>query len=280
MMSSRRELVFAACDRIAAEAVEAGRSNVRPTARELKSRFEIPGSLPDVQADLHAWFMSAFRNHLALGKVPGVPETMVAAFNSFLEIVRGEAAAELRQERHDLEVERRKLLTQVEAANAERDRAIEAAEEADRQRERTAISVRHLEQQLAELKAVDAAKDVRIEGLCNDLARVQVESTQRIGEIEAQAQLAIERFEAMERKALIDIDQARTGERKLRAEIDEMAPMIEAYRKQASHLERTNAALRGQVEALERQLLAVRKLDMSSSQNARGLNPRSLKRVR
>lgn len=279
-MGSRRELVFAACNTIAAEAIEGGRSNVRPTARELKSRFEIPGSLPDVQADLHAWFMSAFRNHLAVGKVPGVPETVVAAFNSFLEIVRAEAFEELRRERIDLELERQKIRGELETAKAARDQAIEAALDAERKCERTEISVRHLEQQLGEQRAVDAAKDVRIDGLNNDLARVQVEYTQRIGEVEAQAQLSIERFEAMERKALIDIDRARAGERKLRAEIDETAPMIDAYRQQVSHLERANAALRGQIEALERQLLTVRKLGTNQVPKSLGFNKNPLKRVR
>lgn len=274
-MTTRTDLVFAACNRIAADAVASGQKSVKPTVRLVREYGVEGGNQTDIQNDIHLWFLTVFREHVEADTVPGVPDSVVQAFGSFWREALAAADTTLAGERQVLAAREAEALATVTAANAERDAALLERDAALRIKDVTAqqlevseTSVAELRHQVSELKASVIAKDERLQsvietGAARDLeherlvASLRQDHAARVSEIENQMRLAQERFDGAEKHMLLEIDRARTDARELKEKLDQGNALGEAMRNRAIKAETELNNARGQLEALQPRLAAI-----------------------
>lgn len=193
MSTPRTTLVHAACDDIAREAISAGRQSLRPTVALIRDRG-IRGSQTDIQNDIHSWFLSAFEHHLAAGRISGIPDNLVSAFEAFWSAARQLAADDLATEREAMEAE--KIASIDAAADAhERRLAAEARERASAEEAARNISaldnaVTAAERKVSEHEHTLAAQAQRIEAMTAEAAARERDVALRIQALDAQVREA------------------------------------------------------------------------------------------
>lgn len=281
-MSTRTTEVFAACDRIAADAVASGQKSVKPTVRLVRQYGFEGGNQTDVQDDIHYWFLSVFREHIEADTIPGIPDTVVQAFNAFWQEALLAANGTLDGERKILATKEAEALASAQAAQADRDSSLLERDAALAIKDATAqklevseTSVAELRHQVSEFKASVDARDQRIEGLMQahgarelererEFAGLRQDHSSRIHEMEAIAILARDRYEALEKRSTLEIDRARTEARELKEKLDQGNALGEAMRNRAIKAETALNNARGQLDALQPRLAA---LDAQHSQS-------------
>jgi len=275
MTTPRTALVFAACNRIAADAVANGQKSVKPTVRLVRQYGVEGGNQTDIQNDIHDWFLTVFREHVEADTVPGVPDAVVPAFGSFWREALAAADTTLDGERQVLAAKEAEALATVAAAHTERDAALLERDAALRIKDVTAqqlevseTSVAELRHQVSEFKASVIAKDERLQsvietGAARDLeherlvAGLRQDHAARVSEIENAMRLAQERFDGVEKHMLLEIDRARTEVREMKEKLAQGNAMGEAMRNRAIKAETALINAHGQLEALQPRLATI-----------------------
>lgn len=175
-MALRTAHVFAACDRIAADAVAGGQKSVKPTVALVRKYGVEGGNQNDIQNDIHEWFLSVFREHIETETVPGIPDSVVQAFGSVWREAISAATSTFGAERQSLEARERIAITECESALALKD-------ETARQLETAESSVADLKQQVSELQDAVAARNDRIQALMVTNVENELKHTQKLAEI-------------------------------------------------------------------------------------------------
>jgi chromosome segregation ATPase len=248
-MSERQTLTWQACDALAAENKKPSIGLVR--AWTLQHAGAKRGSDPDVQADINAWYANLFKLRIEKA-IPELPDPIATLMRQLWKATLEAANVSLGDERDALAKEKREIEQRIEQAQTDAVAAIESAKEASG---KLAIAqetiagrdkeIQRLEAALAEIQALDRAKDERIAGMLADFARKEADYAARVAELDG-----------LRKRALLDIEAAREETRRYKAERDQVSDKIEAYRQQAVKLENSLAELRGGHAATEKALSA------------------------
>ena len=215
------------------------------------------GSDGDVQKNIHGWFDDLLK--LKRDRViDGLPDAVGSLARDFWRLAVDCAGDALACERDALEVDkaaadrlvvqaREQTVAAVDLANALTTR-LDIATETIAGRDDT---IRRLEDALAEARATLTAKDERLAGIADELARTTQQYA--VGLIE---------LEGARKHSLLQIDQARGESRHWKAEFErvdhENRTTLETYRQKASSLATELAGTRGRLSAIEEALTVAR----------------------
>ena len=252
---TRQELTWRACDALAA----AGKKPSIGLVREwtIASTGTKKGSDGDVQKDIHGWFDDVLKLKRD-SVIDGLPDAVGSLARDLWRLAVDCAGQALAGERDALGLDKAaadKLVTQarektvvaVELANALTTR-LDIATETIAGRDDT---IRRLEDALAEARTMLIAKDERLAGIADELARTAQQYAAGLIELEG-----------ARKHSLLQIDQARGESRHWKAEFErvdyENRTTLETYRQKASSLATELAGARGRLSAIEEALTAAR----------------------
>lgn len=250
LATTRQELVHQECDKLVAEAVADGNAYVRPTVSVLLERG-VRGGRNDIQQDIHAWHLIAFRHHLEAGRIDGVPPELVSQFQGFWQTAKDAAHRALESERLAVKTASDQVQGAMELLASEKDHAWAAHALLERKLSDAENTVAELERQIVELKSTVIAKDERIQGLNDHLASTIQAHGVEIARIQAESASKIAELEDARKYAIAQIDVARQNERKaeegaraLQAKLDDVHVIESGLRQRAAILETDLASLK------------------------------------
>ena len=252
---NRQELTRRACDMLAA----AGKKPSIGLVREwtIATTGAKKGSDGDVQKDINGWFddLLALKRDSA---IDGLPDAVGSLARELWRLATDCASDALAAERDVLTLDKaaadrlvdlahEKTVAALEQANALTTR-LDIATETVAGRDDT---IRRLEQALAEARAIATAKDERLSGIADELARTAQQHAAGLVELEG-----------ARKHSLLQIDQARGESRHWKAEFKrvdhESRATLETHRQQAASLAGELAGARGRLSAIEEALAAAR----------------------
>lgn len=241
--ASRREMVWALCNKLAAE-------GAKPTLRNVRQLGGARGSDTDVHQDIQEWFAKVFADHLDRAGGRGIPEPVSALASEIWALALSNADSTVEQKRAEADGAQRQAAEHVAQVDAKlldmRDELELLRSQLDNalgRADRLAESLARTEGELGEAKTQAAARQERIESLlaegaqrareaadaleaanahhARELAAERAESDRKLAELrethgeqvrqlEERERIAAERFRAIERRALLDIDNARS----------------------------------------------------------------------
>jgi chromosome segregation ATPase len=175
-MSTRSAEVFAACDRIAADAVAGGEKATKPTVSLVRKYGCTVGNQTDVQNDIHDWYLKLFEGYVDNKRIPDIPPALSQAFTAVWREAMSAATSTFDAERQSLEARER-------IATAECEAAVELKDETARQLETAEASVIDLKQQVSELNDAVAARNERIQALIVANVENELKHTQALAEV-------------------------------------------------------------------------------------------------
>ena len=252
---SRQELTRLACDSLAA----AGKKPSIGLVREwtIAATGAKKGSDGDVQRDINGWFDDLLKLKRDIA-IHGLPDAVGSLARDFWRLAVDSATDTLAGERdtlaaHKAEADRQvalareKTLAAVALASTVTAR-LDIANETIAGRDET---IQRLEESLSEARTTLQAKDERIAGLVDELARTTQQHAAGLVELDG-----------LRKHSLLQIDQARGEVRHWKAEFErvdhENRTTLETYRQKASSLATDLAGARGQLSAIEEALAAAR----------------------
>ena len=252
---SRQELTRLACDALAA----AGKKPSIGLVREwtIAATGAKKGSDGDVQKDINGWFDDLLKLKRDIA-IDGMPDALGSLARDFWRLAVDSANDALAGERDTLAAHRAQADKQVALAREETNAAVDLANAVtarlDIANETIAgrdEAVRRFEEALSEARATLRAKEERISGLTDELART------------AQQQAAgLVELDGLRKHSLLQIDQARGEVRHWKAEFErvdhENRTTLETYRQKASSLASDLAGARGRLSAIEEALTSAR----------------------
>jgi len=260
-MTTRQERVRQACDQLVEEAIATGNASLRPTVSILRERFGIRGSQNDLQQDVHAWHMQAYRHHLEAGRIDGIPPQLVTSFQSFWQIAQNEANASLSSERQVIRTSNEQMQGTLEILIAEKAEAWAAHGDLERQISDMEDVAKDRESRLTDAKASVIAKDERIQNLNDHIASLIQSHGVEIARIQGEASSKIQELEDARKYAITQIDIAREAERQLRAANKELQTKLDgahsietALRQRAIGAESDLASVKAVQEVLKSRL--------------------------
>ena len=250
---TRQALTRRACDALAA----AGKKPSIGLVREwtIASTGAKKGSDGDVQKDINGWFDDVLKLKRD-SAIDGLPDAVSSLARDFWRLAVDSASDALAGERDALALDKtaadRRVAevhehtrVAVERANALTTR-LDIATETIAGRDDT---IRRLEAALAQARASATAKDERLAGIADELARTT-----------AQYAAGLIELEGARKHSLLQIDQARGESRHWKAEFErvdhEIRTTLETYRQKASSLATELAGARGRLSAIEEALTA------------------------
>ena len=252
---TRQELTWRACDALAA----AGKKPSIGLVREwtIAATGAKKGSDGDVQKDIHGWFDDVLKLKRD-SAIDGLPDAVGSLARDLWRLAVDSASDALAGERDALGADkaaadklvalaREKTVAAVERANALTTR-LDIVTETIAGRDDT---IRRLEEALAQARAMSIAKDERLAGIADELARTTQQYAAGLIELEG-----------ARKHSLLQIDQARGESRHWKAEFErvdhENRTTLETYRQKASSLATELAGARGRLSAIEEALTAAR----------------------
>ena len=252
---TRQELTWRACDALAA----AGKKPSIGLVREwtIASTGAKKGSDGDVQKDISGWFDDLLKLKRD-SVIDGLPDAVSGLARDLWRLAVDCAGDALAGERDALGADkaaadrlvaqaREKTVAAVELANALTTR-LDIATETIAGRDDT---IRRLEDALAEARAMLTAKDERLAGIADELARTAQQYAAGLIELEG-----------ARKHSLLQIDQARSESRHWKGEFErvdhENRTTLETYRHKASSLATELAGARGRLSAIEEALATAR----------------------
>ena len=252
---TRQELTWRACDALAA----AGKKPSIGLVREwtIASAGAKKGSDGDVQKDINGWFDDVLKLKRD-SVIDGLPDAVGSLARDFWRLAVDSASDALAGERDALGADkaaadklvalsREKTVAAVELANALTTR-LDIATETIAGRDDT---IRRLEEALAQARAMSIAKDERLAGIADELARTTQQYAAGLIELEG-----------ARKHSLLQIDQARGESRHWKGEFErvdhENRTTLETYRQKASSLATELAGARGRLSAIEEALTLAR----------------------
>ena len=252
---TRQELTWRACDALAA----AGKKPSIGLVREwtIASAGAKKGSDGDVQKDINGWFDDVLKLKRD-SVIDELPDAVGSLARDFWRLAVDSASDALAGERDALGADkaaadklvalsREKTVAAVELANALTTR-LDIATETIAGRDDT---IRRLEEALAQARAMSIAKDERLAGIADELARTTQQYAAGLIELEG-----------ARKHSLLQIDQARGESRHWKGEFErvdhENRTTLETYRQKASSLATELAGARGRLSAIEEALTLAR----------------------
>ena len=252
---SRQELTRLACDALAA----AGKKPSIGLVREwtIASTGAKKGSDGDVQKDIHGWFDDVLKLKRD-SAIDGLPDAVGSLARDFWRLAVDSASDALAGERDALALDKaaadRRVAQAHEHTRIAGDLANTLTTRLDIATETIAgrdDTIRRLEDALAQARASATAKDERLAGIADELARTT-----------AQYAAGLVELEGARKHSLLQIDQARGESRHWKAEFErvdhENRTTLETYRQKASSLATELAGARGRLSAIEEALAAAR----------------------
>lgn len=250
---SRQALTRLACDTLAAEGKKPSIGLVR--AWTIAATGAKRGSDGDVQQDIHQWF----EDLLKLKRdqtIADLPDAVGAAARAFWRLAVDAANDALAIEREQLALDKAEAEKMIDLAQEDTVAAVEIAGEL---KNKLAIAgeiiagrddaILRLEQSLSALGATSLAKDERIAGLSDALARKAQEHAAGLAELDG-----------LRRHSLLQIEHSRGEARLWKAEFErvdvENRTWVQQYRSKAAALENALSAARGRLGAVEEALAA------------------------
>jgi len=253
-------LVHQECDKLVAEAIAAGNAYVRPTVSVLLERG-VRGGRNDIQQDIHAWHLIAFRHHLEAGNIDGIPQNLVSQFQAFWAAAQADANNALESERQAIQTSNAELKAAMETLAAEKAEAWAAHGDLERQLSDEKDVAKDLESQLSEAKASVIAKDERIQNLNDNIAALIQAHGVEINRIQGESTAKIAELEDARKWAVTQIDVAREAERQLKAANQELQAKLDsahaietAFRQRAIGAESDLASVKAVQEVLKSRL--------------------------
>ena len=252
---TRQELTWRACDALAAAGKKPSINLVREWT--IASTGAKKGSDGDVQKDIHGWFDDILKLKRD-SVIDGLPDAVGSLARDLWRLAVDCAGDTLAGERDALGSDkaaadrlvaqaREKTVVAVDLANTLTTR-LDIATETIAGRDDT---IRRLEDALAEARAMLTAKDERLAGIADELARTTQQYAAGLIELEG-----------ARKHSLLQIDQARGESRHWKAEFErvdhENRTTLETYRQKAAFFATELAGARGRLSAIEEALIAAR----------------------
>lgn len=250
---SRQELTRLACDTLAAEGKKPSIGLVR--AWTIAATGAKRGSDGDVQQDIHQWFEDLLKLKRDRA-IADLPDAVGALARDFWRLAVDAANDALALERETLAKERTDVEQLIDLAQEDTVAAVEIASEL---KNKLAIAgeiiagrddaIRRLEESLSAVRATLDAREERIAGLSDELARKAAEHAAGLTELDG-----------VRKHTLLQIDQSRGEARLWKAEFErvdaENKTTVQQYRSKAAALDNALSAARGRLGAVEEALAA------------------------